>query len=172
MVREVICMCLQQQTAADGQASYGALLYILPKAAWPSHAVRPSGTRPHGRQRQRVIAARLQRILQGQAQALLTELCEEARTLPLPEVMDNEEAELTDDILTQQQANAILRKMHQGQQSASLKSLAPSQLAPATDQKSVEEAAADRRQPITCASSCTYMATGGSPLERGYAAIP
>ena len=133
MVREVICLCLQQQTAENDHAPYGALLYILPKAAWPSRAVRPSGTRPHGRQRQRVIAARLQRILQGQAHELLTELCDEARTLPLPEVADNDVAELTEDILTQQQANAILRKMNQGQQSLSLKSLTPSQLAPATD---------------------------------------
>ena len=83
MVREVICMCLQQQTAAPGAAPYGALLYVLPKAAWPSHAVRPSGTRPHGRQRQRIIAARLQRILQGQAHALLTELCDEAQSLTI-----------------------------------------------------------------------------------------
>ena len=72
LTREVIRLCARNLVAADAQeAPYGALLFVLPKLAWPSHAVRPEGTKPHGRQRQKIISARLQRLLEGQGPQIL-----------------------------------------------------------------------------------------------------
>ena len=78
----------------------------------------------------RIIAARLQRSMDGQGPQMLAEALREALSIPQQAQEEEGEDEMDDDLLTDHQVASILRKIGQGLQSQALKVLTPTRLAP------------------------------------------
>ena len=123
----------------DAAARRRALLFVLPKVIWPSAAVSPDGTRPRGRQRQRRIAQRMTRALDGD----WISLCEESRSWAIAAMQvphGNDEGDLDPDEdpepspLSASQAQRILREVMKGSQSAALTKIDAPPLAAVTKQ--------------------------------------